>query len=134
MLYRLVYGVVLRISPDALVPVLRSGETKSAFGGAGNVVRNLLALGSCVSFVSTVGNDSEALEIRDMLSNFDGDESNLIAEQQRKTTVKTRFMAGRQKVLRVDRETTGCLEKRSRETGLQAIREFIDSCYVDMYY
>jgi len=128
MLDRYMYGIISRISPEAPVPVLKSGQTKSTLGGAGNVALNLLALGSNVSFVSVVGNDAEAREINDILSNIEGVKPNLLVEPQRKTTVKTRFMADRQQVLRVDAETTHCLEKHSREMALKAIREFMPGC------
>ena len=130
MLDRYMYGIISRISPEAPVPVLKSGQMKSTLGGSGNVALNLLALGSNVSLVSVVGNDAEAREINNILSNFEGVKANLIAEQQRKTTVKTRFMADRQQVLRVDTETTHPLEKQFHEMALSAIREFMSSCDV----
>jgi len=130
MLDRFVYGSVSRISPEAPVPVLRAMETKSALGGAGNVVRNLLAIGSHVSFVSAVGDDQEAGEIRDMLSCYERVRTNLIVEQGRDTTVKMRFIANRQQVLRVDRETSYPLKAHSRGKALNAVREFIDECGV----
>ena len=68
MLDRFIYGDVSRISPEGPVPVLRSTEMKSVLGGAGNVVRNLASLGSRVHFVSTVGSDTPADQIRDLLS------------------------------------------------------------------
>jgi D-beta-D-heptose 7-phosphate kinase/D-beta-D-heptose 1-phosphate adenosyltransferase len=57
MLDRYVYGQVTRISPEAPVPIL-SVEREVAYpGGAGNVVRNLTALGAAVALVSVVGDD-----------------------------------------------------------------------------
>jgi len=128
MLDRFVYGQISRISPEAPIPVLKADQTNLTLGGAGNVVNNLLALGSSVFFVSIVGDDSEAQKIRDILSGNEKIKYNLIVEKQRKTTVKTRFIAQHQQVLRVDRETTHQLEKKSRELALKAIRKFSDSC------
>ena len=45
MVDRFVYGTVDRISPEAPVPVLRIEREAAMLGGAGNVVRNLVALG-----------------------------------------------------------------------------------------
>ena len=45
MLDRFLYGDVERISPEAPVPVLRRRQTRSMLGGAGNVARNIAALG-----------------------------------------------------------------------------------------
>ncbi|HEY9548626.1 MAG TPA: bifunctional heptose 7-phosphate kinase/heptose 1-phosphate adenyltransferase, partial [Kiloniellaceae bacterium] len=46
MLDRFVYGAVERISPEAPIPVLRIAEETALLGGAGNVLRNLAALGA----------------------------------------------------------------------------------------
>src|SRR3546814_8243315 len=46
MLDRFVYGTVERISPEAPIPVLRIAEETAMLGGAGNVLRNLAALGA----------------------------------------------------------------------------------------
>jgi len=128
MLDRFIYGKVTRVSPEAPVPVLKQGDSKTVLGGAGNVVRNLQALGSQVYFISLVGNDSEGFEIREMLGSLEyGIESNLIVEKGRDTTVKIRFVADHQQVLRVDKEVTRNLNESSREKVLGAIREFIDS-------
>src|SRR6266446_6405689 len=127
MLDRFVYGQVSRISPEAPVPVLRSERTDLVLGGAGNVVRNLCAMGSRVSFVSVVGADSYGRLISDMLLDL-GIRSNLIVEPTRSTTVKTRFIAGQQQVLRVDEETTHWLEETAREEVVQRIRDVIADC------
>jgi len=120
MLDRFVYGSVSRISPEAPVPVLRCKECNSVPGGAGNVVRNLLAYGAKAGFVSVVGDDPEGRELRALLSKFDGLKSHLIAEKERRTTVKTRFIAGRQQVLRTDIETTHAIGKDTVRSALKA--------------
>src|SRR2546430_16340652 len=84
MLDRFVYGQISRISPEAPVPVLRSERTELTLGGAGNVVRNLCALGSRVSFVSVVGADSYGHLIKNMLLGL-GIRSSLVVEQSRGT-------------------------------------------------
>lgn len=127
MLDRFVYGQISRISPEAPVPVLRSERTELTLGGAGNVVRNLCALGSRVSFVSVIGDDSYGHLIQNMLLGL-GIESSLVVEQSRGTTVKTRFVAGQQQVLRVDEETTRWIEETTRKEVLQRIRDAIDAC------
>ena len=55
MLDRFVYGAVDRISPEAPVPVLRIERETAMLGGAGNVVRNLVALGAEACFISVIG-------------------------------------------------------------------------------
>ena len=50
MLDRYVYGTVERISPEAPIPILTVEREVAMPGGAGNVVRNLTALGTPVAF------------------------------------------------------------------------------------
>jgi len=57
MLDHYVYGEVARVSPEAPIPVLCVEREMKTLGGAGNVLRNLRALGVTASFVSVVGND-----------------------------------------------------------------------------
>jgi D-beta-D-heptose 7-phosphate kinase / D-beta-D-heptose 1-phosphate adenosyltransferase len=71
MLDRYVYGAVERISPEAPIPVLRMEREAAMLGGAGNVVRNLSALGAHVAFVSVVGNDQAGREISALVAAHD---------------------------------------------------------------
>ena len=61
------WGEVDRVSPEAPVPVVHVRRESTVLGGAGNVVRNVVALGGACAFCSVVGDDtprsrSEALE------------------------------------------------------------------------
>jgi D-beta-D-heptose 7-phosphate kinase/D-beta-D-heptose 1-phosphate adenosyltransferase len=106
MLDRYVYGEVRRISPEAPIPVFRMGHEETMLGGAGNVVRNLAALGAGTSFVAVVGDDPEGHALIEMVGRESRVEPNLLVERGRITTQKTRFVAGGQQLLRADRETT----------------------------
>lgn len=105
MLDRYVYGAVERISPEAPIPVLRMEREAAMLGGAGNVVRNLSALGAHVTFVSVVGNDQAGREISELVAAHDKHEPYLSVERGRMTTIKTRYVAGGQQLLRTDKET-----------------------------
>lgn len=105
MLDRFIYGDVARISPEAPVPICRVTEETAMLGGAGNVVRNLDALGVGVNFVTVVGNDEAREEIRGLLKALPTVTSSLITDPKRQTTIKERFIAGVQQLLRVDRES-----------------------------
>jgi D-beta-D-heptose 7-phosphate kinase/D-beta-D-heptose 1-phosphate adenosyltransferase len=105
MLDHYVYGEVDRLSPEAPVPVLAVDSETHSLGGAGNVLRNLAALGAGISFVSVVGNDDAGREVQNLLAALDGAEIHVLVQPQRKTTVKTRFIAVNQHLLRADRES-----------------------------
>lgn len=108
MLDRFVYGAVDRISPEAPVPVLRVSQERVMPGGAGNVARNLAALGAEVEFLSVTGDDEAGVELKAALG-AEAVSSSLVAMPGRETTVKMRFVAMGQQMLRVDRETSAPL-------------------------
>ncbi|HEY2111379.1 MAG TPA: PfkB family carbohydrate kinase, partial [Dongiaceae bacterium] len=105
MLDRYVYGSVERMSPEAPVPVLRQASLRAMAGGAGNVARNVAALGGKVVLIGLVGDDAAGRELAAMLGDEPGIASRLVVDPDRATTVKTRFVAGRQQLLRLDYET-----------------------------
>ncbi len=104
MLDRFVYGSVDRISPEAPVPVLRIERESVMLGGVGNVARNLRALGASVCLVALLGRDQEARDIKGLLRDDVEVESHLIEDDARPTTIKTRYIAGSQQMMRADRE------------------------------
>ncbi len=111
MLDRFVYGAVDRISPEAPVPVLRIDREEVMLGGVGNVTRNLRALGASVCLVSLVGRDQQAREIKELLRQDLEVESHLIEDDDRPTTIKTRYIAGGQQMMRADRERAATIDR-----------------------
>ena len=55
MLDDFVYGEVSRISPEVPAPVIAVSRSELTVGGAGNVARNIAALGARCIFVGVVG-------------------------------------------------------------------------------
>ena len=104
MLDRFVTGTVARVSPEAPVPVLHVAEQRELPGGAGNVLRNLTALGACVHLVAAVGEDDAGARLRALIEAADAATGTLVAAPGRATTVKTRYLAGGQQLLRSDIE------------------------------
>ena len=113
MLDRFVYGTVERISPEAPIPVLRIAEETAMLGGAGNVLRNLAALGARPHGIAVVGEDAAGAELSALARACvapSGGAVELIAAVARPTTIKDRFIAAGQQLLRVDRDPTGLLD------------------------
>jgi D-beta-D-heptose 7-phosphate kinase/D-beta-D-heptose 1-phosphate adenosyltransferase len=104
MLDRFVYGAVDRISPEAPVPVIAVEKETAMLGGAGNVARNVAALGAKAVLVGLIGRDDAGDALRDMIDAEAGFEAELIAEAGRRTTEKVRYISGSHQMLRVDRE------------------------------
>ncbi|HXE17830.1 MAG TPA: D-glycero-beta-D-manno-heptose-7-phosphate kinase [Stellaceae bacterium] len=123
MLDRFVYGQVERVSPEAPIPVLSVAREETSLGGAGNVLRNLAALGAEASFVAVAGTDPAAGEIGTLLAAIGSVESHLLAERGRVTTVKTRYIGGNQQLLRADREQIAALGDTVRADLLSVFQE-----------
>jgi len=104
MMDRFVYGSVSRISPEAPVPVVKVTHEKAMPGGACNVASNLLALGGKAAMAGIVGRDAVGSELKKTLSSSGVSLSAIVENKIHPTCVKTRIVAERQQVVRVDRE------------------------------
>src|ERR671936_1504391 len=78
-----VYGEVSRISPEAPAPVIAVQRSETNIGGAGNVARNIAALGARCIFVGLVGDDAPGAELRVALMRESGIESVLVTDPSR---------------------------------------------------
>jgi D-beta-D-heptose 7-phosphate kinase/D-beta-D-heptose 1-phosphate adenosyltransferase len=99
------WGDVDRVSPEAPVPVVHLRDESTVLGGAGNVVRNVVALGGRCRFCSVVGDDAAGARVLDLLKELDVDVSGTIVVAGRPTTRKSRVVARSQQIVRFDRET-----------------------------
>ncbi|HBF98180.1 MAG TPA: bifunctional heptose 7-phosphate kinase/heptose 1-phosphate adenyltransferase, partial [Alphaproteobacteria bacterium] len=100
MLDRFIYGEVERISPEAPIPVIRVLRENAMLGGAGNVVRNIAALGAQVSLIAVMGDDEPGHEATRLLGEWPEVDSRLVVVPGRQTTTKTRYIVGSQQLLR----------------------------------
>ncbi|MBB5373269.1 D-glycero-beta-D-manno-heptose-7-phosphate kinase [Acidocella aromatica] len=115
MLDRYVYGNVTRVSPEAPVPILTVTREVAMPGGAGNVVRNLVALDAAAAFVSVVGDDQAGSELTTLVGGQERVEPWLLVQGGRTTTLKTRYIAQGQHLIRADREETIALPEKLGE-------------------
>jgi D-beta-D-heptose 7-phosphate kinase/D-beta-D-heptose 1-phosphate adenosyltransferase len=115
MLDRYVYGEVTRVSPEAPVPILTVTREVAMPGGAGNVVRNLIALEAATAFVSVVGDDQAGSDLTGLIGGQQGVEPWLLVQGGRTTTLKTRYIAQGQHLIRADREETIALPEKLSE-------------------
>jgi D-beta-D-heptose 7-phosphate kinase/D-beta-D-heptose 1-phosphate adenosyltransferase len=123
MLDRYIYGTVDRVSREAPVPVLSVHRELCVPGGAGNVMRNLVALGTAVAFVSVVGDDQAGSDLTGLIGGQPGVEPWLLVQGSRITTQKTRFVAQGQQMLRADREDTSPIHPKLAERMLRIVRD-----------
>ena len=130
MLDRYIYGGAERLSPEAPIPVLKKTREKEVLGGVGNVVANLAALGAGVTLVSVIGDDEAGRSITALLKAVGCRIQGLVTDKARPTTIKTRFVAGQQQLLRVDHEDASALSAPVAQNVRAAITTAIDQCDV----
>ena len=105
MLDRFVDGVVDRISPEAPIPVFTVRRETSMLGASGNVLRNLVALGGTAHLMTALGDDDAGGEIRILISKEGQTDAGLHGVPGRRTSIKTRYVASGQQIMRADWET-----------------------------
>ncbi|MCW9034633.1 MAG: D-glycero-beta-D-manno-heptose-7-phosphate kinase [Rhodospirillales bacterium] len=127
-----VTGSVSRVSPEAPIPVLAiSPEPKKGMlGGAGNVVRNLRGMGTDVHFATVVGSDQAGKDISSLFNDLHLPTKGLIVDVNRRTSVKTRYVAGGQQLLRVDSEMVTPLWSETADKLIDTAKEALASCHV----
>ncbi len=104
MVDRYIRGIVNRISPEAPVPIVRLRETDDRLGGAANVALNLRNLRAEVTLCAVVGEDRDGSDFRDAAEREGVNTASVVLDPSRRTTVKTRVIAGNQHLLRIDEE------------------------------
>lgn len=126
MLDQYLYGSSERISPEAPVPVVRLREKKFIAGGAANVAANVKSLGGRPILVGVTGNGENGRIFAETLraEGINGDF--LVRSRERMTTVKTRVIAERQQIARVDQESVGELSDMLEEKVWKNIQKGID--------
>ncbi len=125
MLDRFAYGDSERISPEAPVPVLLLKRTQNMLGGAGNVARNIAALGGTATLMGLVGCDPAGNELRALVAQTPGLVDGSVATERRPTTCKTRYLAGHQQLLRIDEEAAHDLDAAEEAALIAAIERAI---------
>ena len=123
MIDRFVYGEVTRVSPEAPIPVLARERELVMLGAAGNVARNVAALGGHVCLVGLVGGDGEGHEALRLVAAEPGVEGFVVTDAARPTTLKTRFVSGGQQLLRVDNEVAAPADGEVEERLVRTIRD-----------
>jgi D-beta-D-heptose 7-phosphate kinase/D-beta-D-heptose 1-phosphate adenosyltransferase len=124
MLDSFVYGTVERISPEAPIPVVRIEKTSDMPGGAANVARNVAALGAQCTLVGVVGQDTTAHALQGQLALTPSINMRLVADSARPTSLKTRYVADGQQVMRADREHLAPL---SSDVARRVLEEYAES-------
>jgi D-beta-D-heptose 7-phosphate kinase/D-beta-D-heptose 1-phosphate adenosyltransferase len=136
MLDHFIWGNVARISPEAPVPVVDFERESFMPGGAANVARNLTSLNAPTELFGAIGHDIAARQLKALLKEHRIGCDGLVANSARRTSVKTRIVAHKQQVVRIDRETRDTLNgpiARRLATRLQSLLAETDAVIVGDY-
>ena len=125
MLDQFIWGSVARISPEAPVPVVDFERESFMPGGAANVARNLTALKVTTDLFGVTGRDRPAQELKGLLISHQIGCEGLLAQATRRTSVKTRIVAHKQQVVRIDRETKDGLNDAMSTRLLTAVEKVL---------
>ena len=109
MLDHYVHGKVTRISPEAPVPILDVIRSEYYLGGSGNVLRNIKSMGGNVDIITMTGQDTHGNMIDDLISEHSNN-SFVLKDKSRKTTLKSRYISGSSQLFRVDEESKDYLD------------------------
>lgn len=100
------FGEVSRISPEAPIPVVSLTRDDVTLGAAGYTAAHVQHLGGRAILCGVVGDDAAGGQLRALLRQRGIDAAGLVCDRARPTIIKTRVIAQRQQMLRIDREKT----------------------------
>jgi len=99
-----IQGHVRRLSPEAPVPIVEIQSRRFHPGGAANVAANITSLGGIALLAGIVGADAPGNQLREEISSRGVCPEYLMTAADRRTTTKSRVMAGGQHIVRFDEE------------------------------
>jgi len=130
MLDRYIYGQVERISPEAPIPVIHIQREAVTLGGAGNVVRNIVSLGGQIDLIGVIGQDQAGYDVAKQITSLPQVTSYLLTDNTRPTTLKTRYVANGQQLLRADNEVNQPVSADTEKQTLLRVRGAIEGCNI----
>jgi len=118
------WGRATRISPEAPVPIIEIEKEEDRLGGAGNVVNNLINLGSKVLVSSVIGRNYKRM-IK-LLKEKNIDTSGIFIDKSRETIIKSRIIASNQQVIRYDKELVKDIDRNYENKILKYLNDNLD--------
>lgn len=127
MLDRFVRGDVHRISPESPVPVLTTKQENRMIGGAGNVLANLHSLKARCAIIGLIGDDQDGQIVKGLIEACGAPSGAAVVRKDTPTTIKTRFLAGHQQLLRVDTEVCTPLDAATEKSLIDQIERYMET-------
>jgi D-beta-D-heptose 7-phosphate kinase/D-beta-D-heptose 1-phosphate adenosyltransferase len=114
-------GKARRISPEAPVAVVHVQQEESRPGGAGNVVLNLISLGTQVTILGRVGNDWAGQILCTAFESEGVDTKSVFKQENYQTPVKNRIIAENQQIVRIDYEQVAALPEHLEQVIIESL-------------
>ncbi|WP_295768826.1 D-glycero-beta-D-manno-heptose-7-phosphate kinase [uncultured Mucilaginibacter sp.] len=121
-----IYGDCNRISPEAPIPVVEITHETHTLGGAGNVIKNINALQCNSEILSVVGNDADAQRVKQLLKEAGSESEGLVHDDSRCTTIKSRVLAVKHQLIRLDREVTDGISEVVEQAIINKLKAVVD--------
>lgn len=121
------WGDVRRISPEAPVPVIEIEEEFFRFGGAANVALNISKLGAFPIPIGVIGYDNYGTIFTSLIKEAEIENQGIIVDEERPTTTKTRVIAGKHHVVRIDKESKKYLSEKTEKKVSSYIANIISA-------
>ncbi|MFZ1289368.1 MAG: D-glycero-beta-D-manno-heptose-7-phosphate kinase [Melioribacteraceae bacterium] len=121
------WGDVSRVSPEAPVPVVEIENEFFRFGGAANVAYNINKLGGISLPIGIIGNDTDGETFLKLMEKEEINNSGIFKDNSRPTTTKTRVIAGKQHVVRIDKESKIYLSNNFEQKIIEYLLQNINS-------
>lgn len=125
---RYVFGSVERISPEAPVPILEQKEESYSLGGAGNLAKNICSLGAKVHLITDVCPDFFESRLVSLLE--EASLTGWVRGTRKSNSVKSRFIANGQQLLRLDQERVEWIDPLVEERIFKKVEELIKDSQV----
>ena len=127
------FGNVVRISPEAPVPVLCVTHESRRPGGAGNAILNLISLGMEVLAVGRVGNDVGGSTFLQEMAKEGVDTRGVICDPSFQTPLKNRMIAAGQQIVRIDYEKPASLNMRLERDVVAILPKLLKDVHIQSW-
>ena len=135
MLDTYIEGTVDRLNPELpAAPLLTIRSERHSTGGAGNIAKNLTALGGEVVLYGIIGHDAAGSAV-EVAAAEEGYSANLYRAA-RCTVVKTRYLCGGRQLMRVDRDNLEEFSSKNEERLLERVKTLLprfDAVFISDY-
>lgn len=121
------WGDVSRISPEAPVPIVSVRKKENRMGGAGNVAKNIQAMGATPYLCGIIGEDDNGDRLLKIMKENKLPVQGIIRIDDRPTTTKTRIISSNHHIVRIDEEVDEPISTADSHKLFAQVEKFIES-------